>query len=84
MHDALKYKNNPEAHGWTRRFIASEPRLSEAVQLYKESGFEVLLVNLPLKRTGDNCIKDPVEKECRECFNGVEEEYHIIYTRPEN
>ena len=33
--------------GWTRRFIACEPRLSESVELYESLGFEVLLEPLP-------------------------------------
>jgi ribosomal protein S18 acetylase RimI-like enzyme len=31
------------AAGWERRFIATEPRLREAIELYEEIGFEVLL-----------------------------------------
>ena len=33
--------------GWERRFVASEPRLAEAVELYESIGFEVLLDPLP-------------------------------------
>ncbi len=84
MPENLKYENNPETDGWTRRFIACEPRLSEAIELYKESGFEVLLVNLPSKKTANNRIKNQEEKECSECFDGAEENYRIIYTRPKN
>ena len=29
--------------GWTRQFTSDEPRLSEAVELYKSLGFEVHL-----------------------------------------
>lgn len=82
MPDTPEYENDPEADGWTRRFVACEPRLSEAVELYKESGFEVLLVPLPVKTTADKCIKTPEEKECMECYSGVEEKYRIIYTKP--
>jgi hypothetical protein len=68
--------------GWTRQFTASEPRLSEAVALYKESGFEVHLEPLPsggepdllpLIDSGDGCAK---------CFEGFQEQYKIIFTRP--
>jgi hypothetical protein len=30
-----------DKEGWTRQFMADEPRLSEAVELYKSLGFEV-------------------------------------------
>jgi hypothetical protein len=68
--------------GWTRQFVASEPRLSEAAALYKESGFEVHLEPLPsggepdllpLIDSGDGCAK---------CFEGFQEQYKIIFTRP--
>ena len=36
-----------EAEGWTRQFVAGEPRLSEASEMYRELGFEVLLEPLP-------------------------------------
>jgi len=32
--------------GWKRRMVASEPRLSEIVEMYKSLGFEVKLVPL--------------------------------------
>jgi hypothetical protein len=84
MPNNLEYENNPEASGFTRRFIACEPRLSEAIELYKESGFEVLLVSLPPKKTAHDCVKEQEKEECLECFNGIEEKYRIIYTRPES
>jgi len=31
--------------GWTRQFVANEPRLSEAVDLYRETDYELLLRN---------------------------------------
>lgn len=65
--------------GWERRFVASEPRLSEMVTLYKESGFEVLLetlaaVELP---NGDR----ETCQGCRICFEGVEDNYRVVFTR---
>ena len=71
-----------QKEGWTRQFTASEPRLSEAVALYRESGFEVHLEPLPsggepdflpLIDSGDGCAK---------CFEGFEDQYKIIFTRP--
>lgn len=84
MPDLLKNNNTPEASGWTRRFTACEPRLSEAIKLYKESGFDILLVNLPSKKTGTDFIKNEEKYECRDCFDGMEEKYRIIYTRPKD
>jgi hypothetical protein len=76
-----------EEEGWTRRFVAGEPRLSEAVETYKQAGFEVYLQPLPTKEP--ECETCPGEEkshqngdECRICFEGVEDQYKIIYTRP--
>jgi len=66
------------ANGWTRQFLANEPRLSEAVELYQTIGYEVHLE--PLTR-GDEI--DPQGCEgCTTCFDGFEDEYKVIYTRP--
>jgi hypothetical protein len=60
------------AQGWTRQFVADEPRLSEAVELYKSLGMEVLLEHLPAEAE---------EGECRGCLEVTPEQYRIIYTR---
>ena len=67
------------AEGWERRFIATEPRLGEAVQLYKEIGFDVLLELLPTEEElkGAGCE----ESGCTACFDVDRERYRIIYTR---
>ena len=57
--------------GWEKRFTIDEPRLSEAVEQYKEIGFEVLV--------------EPVDTdsfECTSCFTGVSDRTKTIYTRP--
>ena len=64
--------------GWTRRFVANEPRLSEMVELYQSMGYEVHLVPLPLV---DCDSADEESGECRACFKGFEDQYKIIYTR---
>ena len=84
MPDLPEYEDNPETGGWTRRFIACEPRLSEAIELYRESGFEVLLVDLSTEKSGIDCVKNKEKHECRKCFTDVEEKYRIIYTKPKN
>jgi hypothetical protein len=72
-----------EKQGWVRQFVASEPRLSEAVELYEESGFEVRLEPFPKAQGCEDCAErereDPAE--CRTCFEGSEDRYKIIYTR---
>jgi hypothetical protein len=76
-----------EKKGWTRRFVAGEPRLSEAVEVYRQAGFEVCLQPFPTKES--ECETCPGEKnneqngkECRVCFEGSEDQYKIIFTRP--
>ncbi len=70
-----------EERGWVRRFIANEPRLSEAVALYTEAGFEVHLEPLPEREECETCAGPEETKECRVCFDGFEDQYKIIYTR---
>jgi len=74
--DALKRQ------GWTMRFAACEPRLGEAAEMYRNAGFEVLLEPLPANR---ECKERPGQEtngECRVCFDGFEDRYRIIFTRP--
>ena len=71
-----------EAEGWTKMFIANEPRLSEVVELYKESGFDVHLEPLPKEPECKECPGDDEEAKCRVCFEGSEDQYKIIYTKP--
>ena len=67
------------AAGWEKRFVAIEPRLQEAVELYEEIGFEVLLEPLPTEEElkGAGCE----ESGCTACFDVDRERYRIIYTR---
>ena len=69
-----------QQEGWTRQFIANEPRLSEAVELYKQSGFDVHLEPVPSEDERDRCPQGEAG-ECRVCFEGKEDQYKIIYTR---
>lgn len=73
-----------EKEGWVKQFVANEPRLSEAVSLYEELGFEVRLEPLPAGQecrscTGAENLKE--QGECRVCFEGFEDQYRIIFTR---
>ena len=67
--------------GWQRRFAANEPRLSEAVEMYKEAGFDVHLEPLPKEPECETCAGEEDKDECRICFEGFEEMYKIIFTR---
>jgi len=71
-----------ERQGWTMRFAAGEPRLSEAVDLYRESGFEVHLEPFPENTECADCPGE--EGECRVCFEGFEDQYKMIFTRPKS
>jgi hypothetical protein len=72
------------AEGWTRQFVANEPRLSEAVELYRQLGFEVLLEPLPETAQCEECegAAETDKSECRVCYQGVEDQYRVIFTRP--
>jgi len=58
------------AEGWERCFVADEPRLSEAVETYREIGFEVLLLPVPLD-----------DEACTECMAADPDRYRLIYVR---
>jgi hypothetical protein len=61
-----------QAQGWERRSVLSEPRLSEAVELYEQLGFEVM--QLPL---------DPqnMPEGCSACYQKDIGKYRIVYVR---
>jgi thiamine monophosphate kinase len=71
-----------EHDGWTKQFVANEPRLSEAVAMYREAGFEVHLEPLPKEPECKTCAGEEDDNECRICFEGFEDQYKIIFTRP--
>ena len=54
--------------GWQKRFVAEEPRLSEMVELYKETGFEVHVEPLAAVETPDE--ENEECRACRICFEG--------------
>ena len=80
-----KRRKELEKDGWKEQFIACEPRLSEAAAMYREIGFEVHLEPMPKEPQCDNCAggENAEEKtECRICYEGREDQYRIIFTRP--
>ncbi len=70
-----------EGEGWTKQFVACEPRLTEAVEIYKQAGFEVHLEPLPKDPECETCVGEGDKDECRICFEGFEGMYKIIFTR---
>ncbi|MCP4668156.1 MAG: hypothetical protein GY849_17540 [Deltaproteobacteria bacterium] len=72
-----------QQEGWQKQFAAKEPRLSEAVETYKEAGFDVHLEPLTEEAECESrADKEEEEKTCRICFEGFEDQYRIIFTRP--
>jgi hypothetical protein len=63
--------------GWTRRFTAIGPRLSEAVEVYRELGFEI---RLEPAEPGSEEVADSETTSCEQCF--VMSLARTIYTRP--
>ncbi len=61
-----------EKEGWTKKGVYDEPRLSELVELYKEMGFEVAVLDY-----------DPIfdSDGCAECIKKNPDRYKALYTR---
>lgn len=60
-----------EAEGWVRQFTASGVRLQEAVENYRDIGFEVKTVPVKDLKLGD----------CTVCFDDENDETVMIFTR---
>lgn len=58
------------AAGYTRNFVADEPRLSEAMETYRELGFEVITVPV-----------SPHSADCTECMRQFPDQFQVIYTK---
>ena len=58
--------------GWVRQFVTDEPRLSEAVELYKEIGYEVRL---------EEATFEEVNQLCKNCLQSDCAKYKTIYIR---
>jgi methyl coenzyme M reductase subunit D len=58
--------------GWARQFVTDEPRLSEAVELYRELGYEVHL---------EDATMDEVNQICANCLPADCNNYKIIFIR---
>ncbi len=66
-----------QAEGWTRQFLADEPRLGEAVAQYRQLGFEVHLEPVDPAACAGGSV-------CAVCFQPPEvaARCKIIFTRP--
>lgn len=73
--DAQQRAELLEHNGWTRRFTAIGSRLNEAIELYRELGYEI---TLEPGQPGAESVADP--SACEQCF--VMSIAHTIYTRP--
>jgi hypothetical protein len=65
------------AQGWQKQFMADEPRLSEAVEEYRDLGFEVHLEDVDTRACA-------ASEACTVCFEQPEvaARFKIIFTRP--
>jgi len=72
----MQTREELEREGWERRSCEKEPRLSELIELYKELGFEVLLLPArPEDLSGAG-------EQCEPCLNEAALAcYQTIYTR---
>ncbi|MHC4942334.1 MAG: hypothetical protein ACYTG7_04880 [Planctomycetota bacterium] len=64
-----------EAEGWTRRSVATEPRLSEIVELYEDIGFEVRLEPHAEEENSPDA-------QCTVCMEEDRDRFKVVYTRP--
>ena len=64
-----------QEEGWTRRFTALGRRLNEAVELYRQLGFDVRMEPVDL-----NEEETAGAEGCKDCF--VTMQARTIYTRP--
>jgi len=60
------------ADGWTRRFVADSKRADEAVELYRELGYEAC---------ADPVRQDDVKGDCEECKLLMLLQFKMVYTR---
>ena len=70
-----KRSDKLQAAGWTRRFTAIGRRLNEAVELYRQLGFDILLDSVDLDEEETAGMES-----CKQCL--VTFQACTIYTRP--
>lgn len=62
----------PERDGWEVRYVGTEPRISEVIELYRELGFEVLV---------EPYIPPPDCGECKTCLESAGDGMKVVYVR---
>jgi len=67
-----KIERELKRKGWVKQFTTDEPRLSEAVELYKSLGYEVRL---------EKAVLNEDNEACRTCFLVECDKCKTIYTR---
>jgi hypothetical protein len=60
------------AQGWERRFTADEQRAMEAVELYRQLGYEVRV---------EPVLPEELQDDCQHCWTVVSFYFKTIYTR---
>ena len=60
------------ADGWERRFVADPERAREAVELYRQAGFEVRV---------EPGLPEELREECESCWLVKAGYFQVIYTR---
>ena len=61
-----------QQQGWHKEFTYDEPRLTEAVELYRQMGLEVLL---------EPMVPEGLNQDCTACMEGQCQTYQTIFTR---
>ena len=70
--DHSKVEEDLKRKGWVKQFTTDEPRLSEAVELYKSLGYEVRL---------EKAVLNEDNETCRTCFLVDCDKCKTIYIR---
>ena len=70
-----KVEKELRREGWVKQFTTDEPRLSEAVELYKSLGYEIHLEKAEFNKDNETC-KTCFQVDCNKC--------KTIYIRKKN
>ena len=65
-HSKDKIEKELKRKGWDKQFTTDEPRLSEAVELYKSLGYEVRLEKAVFNKDNETC-KTCFQVDCNKC-----------------
>ena len=65
-HARDKIEKELKREGWVKQFTIDEPRLSEAVELYKSLGYEVRLEEAEFNKDNETC-RPCFQVDCNKC-----------------